>query len=68
MIGFSGAKNGLEVPTLRPLVDAFGGAALKSNSVPSWGGGEGEGGHMASSVTLEPRAFQAWETGSCEEP
>ena len=40
MIGFSGAKNGLEVPTLRPLVDAFGGAALKSNSVPSWGGGE----------------------------
>ncbi|KAI4537377.1 hypothetical protein MG293_012240 [Ovis ammon polii] len=28
MIGFSGAKNGLEVPTLRPLVDAFGGAAL----------------------------------------
>ena len=23
---------------------------------------------MASSVTLEPRAFQAWETGSCEEP
>ena len=39
-IRFSGAKNGLEVLTLRPLVDAFGGAALKSNSVPSREGGE----------------------------
>ena len=41
MIGFSGAKNGLEVPTLGPLVDASGGAALKSNRVPGrWGGWE----------------------------
>lgn len=39
MIGFSGAKRASEVRHFA-LSDAFGGAALKSNSVPSWGGGE----------------------------
>ena len=42
MIQFSGAKNGLEVLTLRPLVDTFGDAAqIQHSSLRGrWGGWE----------------------------